>query len=206
MCLRLSSRLAAWALKVETDCMGIAAGLQDRVVQSFADQADAVLMDFSKEAFAENDGLYGRYRCLKISERPSLLLMVASEPSHSGQAHQKVKSLLNRGDAQVISQMKELAGFAQTAAAAFEAHDFETLGRTMRDNAHKRVEIYGREALGPHNLAIIEACDRAGCFPNFTGSGGAAIVLLPGQADKSLELLGESIGQTGLEFELLPLD
>lgn len=199
------ARLANWALRVETEHMGIAAGLQDRVVQSFADSADAVLMDFSARAFSEHNGLFGEYRCIKIKNKPPLILMVADEPSHSGQAHQNVKTLVNQGNEMVLRHMRQLATLAFKAAGAFEAEDWDTLGKVMLQNAELRVEIYGEKTLGEVNIAILDICRQANCFPNFTGSGGAAIVLLSDNYESAILNLKENIKKSGHNFALVKL-
>ena len=54
--------MASLALRVETDELGIPAGLQDRVIQSYE---GLVSMDFAKHEMREDRGLtYGRYESL----------------------------------------------------------------------------------------------------------------------------------------------
>lgn len=188
------SRLANWILKVETEQLGVTAGLQDRVLQAYSDEADAVYMDFSREAFAANKGEFGQYEPIRSKTFPKLALLLSDEPSHSGQAHKRIKALIEEGDKKIVSQMQKIALLAKEAALAFREENWLGLGNIMAQNADKRVEIYGKTSLGKNNLAMLDLCRRSGCFGNFTGSGGAVVALLPSEDsfDRLVTEAGES--------------
>jgi len=184
-------KLAEWALGIETS-LGITAGLQDRVLQCYADTIegmDALFMDFSRKA---HDG--SNYRPISsASPLPRMALVLSSQPSHSGSAHAAVKARIETGDPQVLKDMRTLAGYADEASKALARGDWSRVGELMALNAAARLSIYGADSLGPVNIDLMSACQRACCPANFTGSGGAMIALLP-EGDSSLARLEKEVG------------
>lgn len=166
------SRMAHIVMSVETQELMIKAGPQDRVVQWFC---RPVLMDFSHAAYEHNSGEHGEYRVLAIAELPKMALLTSNVPSHSGKVH----SSINPRDRKIKKLMAEAAVLAQRAGQALEQCDLEELGNAMQRNAEIRVEAFGSELLGEANMRLLEIAGKAKCPMNFTGSGGAAIVLLP---------------------------
>ena len=199
--------LAVWILRVE-EKLGIAAGLQDRVLQAYATDEDvsAVFMDFSREALEKHNGEHGNYRAIRNAILPKMALLLSSKPSHSGAAHEPIRKKVARGNQKVLRQMNELAQLGHKSSKALSDDDWKTLGPLMTENAKKRVEIYGKESLGAINLAMLDACERSKCHANFTGSGGAMIVYLPEEED-SLERLKQEISHKRADqFELYALN
>ena len=192
----LPHKLAEWALGIETT-LGITAGLQDRVLQCYAgavQDMDALYMDFSQQV---DDG--SNYKPISsVSPLPKMALVLSSQPSHSGSAHTAVKTRIEERDAQVLADMKELAGYANEASEALQNGDWHRLGELMNLNAQGRLRIYGAEALGPVNTELMSACEKAFCPANFTGSGGAMIALLPEGKDS----LGRLRRELGHEYEV----
>jgi glucuronokinase len=184
-------KLAEWALGIETS-LGITAGLQDRVLQCYAGAVgdmDALFMDFSRKA---SDG--SNYKPITSSAPlPKMALVLSSEPSHSGSAHADVKARIETGDTLVLREMQNLADYAYQASESLAKGDWGRVGELMALNAEGRLRIYGAESLGPVNIELMEACQRASCPANFTGSGGAMIALLP-DGDESLARLKAEIG------------
>lgn len=193
-------KLAEWALGIET-ALGITAGLQDRVLQCYAaavEDMDALFMDFSQEA---NDG--SNYRPIASkSSLPKMALVLSSEPSHSSSAHAAVKAKIDEGDRWVLDEMHKLAVYAYEASEALAAGDWRRLGDLMILNARGRVTIYGEESLGRVNIELMNACEKAFCPANFTGSGGALIALLP-DGDSSLGRLKREVGS---QYEVDPVN
>jgi glucuronokinase len=189
-------KLAQWALGIETS-LGITAGLQDRVLQCYAGAAedmDALFMDFSHEA---SDG--SNYRPIRsCSPLPRMALVLSNQPSHSGSAHAAVKARIETGDSQILRDMQTLAGYADEAAQALTRGDWRRVGELMDLNARGRLEIYGADSLGPVNIDLMNACLKAGCPANFTGSGGAMIALLA-DGDSSLDRLRN---ETSADYEI----
>ena len=101
--------LARWILEVETEELGLAAGLQDRVVQVYR---GLVFMDFDAKLFEEKNS--GNYEKLDVASLPDLFLVrsAENEPSDSGKIHSDVKNRWGRGDLEVIKAMENFASFA----------------------------------------------------------------------------------------------
>lgn len=77
--------LANLALSVEKDELKIAAGLQDRVIQTYG---GLVYMDFNKEQMQKYG--YGIYEPLSLSKLPSLWIAYCSNPKDSGKVHSNI--------------------------------------------------------------------------------------------------------------------
>jgi glucuronokinase len=164
-------RLADLALSVETQELGIAAGLQDRVVQSYG---GLTYMDFSR----------GRGRCTRLNSRwlPRFGLAYLAEEHfgtlESGRVHADVRYRWEQGDVQVTRAMREIARCAERGREALRKGDARALGRLMNRNFDLRRGLYGDEALGEHNLALVDIARSAGLPAKLPGSSGAALILL----------------------------
>lgn len=161
-------------LSVETEELGIAAGLQDRVVQVYG---GAVYMDFSPDYMATLG--HGRYVRMDTSLLPPLYLAYAPLPSDSGRIHSTVRYRYEQGDPQVVEGMRRLATLTDEARGALEAQDIEALGRVMNENFDLRRRIYGDECLGATNLKMIDLARDLGLPAKFPGSGGAIVGICP---------------------------
>ncbi|CAG8639425.1 11166_t:CDS:2 [Ambispora leptoticha] len=168
---------ASLVLAVEKDVLGIFAGLQDRVIQTFG---GLMFMDFGKE-YLERQG-FGKYE--RISHEnlpPGLWLAYETKPSDSGKIHSEVRTRWEAGDAQVISAMHRFAEFAKQAKEILSQrtnntqqtrnHARKELARLMNENFSLRRELYGDHVLGPANLFIIEISRIYGFAAKLTGSG-----------------------------------
>src|SRR5574344_591957 len=96
-------------LEAERDELGIACGLQDRVVQIYN---GVVFMDFDRELVTATG--HGRYERIDPARMPNLY--IAYDPNRaeeSGKAHSKVKKLFNENNADVLAAMTEFADIAQ---------------------------------------------------------------------------------------------
>lgn len=89
---------ASLVLKVEWEELGIAAGLQDRVIQAFG---GLVYMDFDRE-YMEKHG-HGKYQSLDVNLLPNLWLAYVADPDDSGKVHSAVKQRFLNGDKEVCS-------------------------------------------------------------------------------------------------------
>lgn len=87
-------------LSVEVDELGIAAGLQDRVIQTYG---GLVYMDFDKTLMHQIGR--GRYVELDMGILPTLYLAYVADPEDSGKVHSTVKQRFLNGDP-VVSQKK----------------------------------------------------------------------------------------------------
>lgn len=158
--------LARLALSAEAE-LGIPAGLQDRVIQSY----EAVMyMDF-------RDGIEAPFVALDPARMPPLFIAFrtdASEPSAA--VHSWLRSRFDAGDPVVVETMREIAGLARGGRDAIAAGDRAELGRLMRSNVEARARLL---PLDPRHLRMVELADSLGAPANYTGSGGAIVGLAP---------------------------
>ncbi|RCH99315.1 hypothetical protein CU097_015348 [Rhizopus azygosporus] len=172
---------ASLVLKVEQDELGIAAGLQDRVIQSFG---GLVYMDFNKEHMEKHG--YGKYERLDVSLLPKLWLAYVADPEDSGKVHSTVKQRFLNGDQEIIKAMQKFASFTDQARHALETHNHQSFAQLMSANFDLRRQVYGDAVVGAPNLRMIELARQHNCAAKFPGSGGAVIGMWNGQ-DKSTE-------------------
>ena len=161
-------QLPALALSVETEELGIAAGLQDRVVQTYG---GLVFMDFDEALVAEHG--HGRYEPLSSALLPELFL--AWHPaagSASGAAHAGVRERFARGERRVVYAMHTLARFAHEARAALMTGDRAAFAAALDAGYDVRASVY---ELDPRHSAMIEHARLLGLSATYTGSGGAIV-------------------------------
>lgn len=158
-------------LAIETEELGIAAGLQDRVILVYE---GLVYMNFDEARERIIDG----YKCYEYEPLdPSLLpkLYLAfhaalSEPTEV--FHNDIRGRFNRGDAQVVNAMKHCAVLAEQGRTALRERDHARLGQLMNENFDTRRSIY---SLPPWQIEMIETARACGASATFAGSGGAII-------------------------------
>lgn len=166
------------ALSVETDELGIAAGLQDRVVQVLE---GLVYMDFARESMREIHGLQcGRYEPLDPRLLPPLYLAYSTEQSEPTEVvHNNLRARFNQGEAAVVDAMRCFADLTVEARRALLEGDSRTFGALMDRNFDLRRKIC---RLPAGQVAMIERARAAGATATFTGSGGAIIGVCPDEA------------------------
>ncbi len=159
------------ALSVETDELGIAAGLQDRVIQVYE---GLVYMDFSPEAVAVREGLAcGRYEELDPQWLPPVYVAFredSSEPTE--RLHNDLKSRFARGDKDVVEAMAHFARLTEDARQAILARDATELARLINENFDTRRKIC---ELAADHIEMVERAREAGASAKFAGSGGAIV-------------------------------
>eukprot|EP00048_Salpingoeca_helianthica_P013454 m.201274 g.201274 ORF g.201274 m.201274 type:complete len:662 (+) comp15501_c0_seq7:1949-3934(+) len=177
------------ALSVETEELGINAGLQDRVVQAYG---GLVSMDFS-EALLSGRG-YGEYERIDPAVAPPLWLAYCAHPKDSGKMHNTVRQRWLAGDAEARSAMQEFASFAEKGsqllkAAASGGHDAKAkaalvagLADLMDANFALRRKLYSDACLGSANLEMAAIARRHNAAAKLPGSGGAVLGLCRDQA------------------------
>jgi glucuronokinase len=166
-----AGELAELALSVETDELGIAAGLQDRVVQSYG---GLTYMDFSTGK--------GKYTRLSSRSLPRFGLAYLAEDHfgtlESGRVHSQVRYRWEQGDPVVRKSVKEIARCALLGKKALASGDHARLGRLMDRNFDLRRKLFGEDALGLHNIRLVEIAREHGLAAKLPGSSGAALTLL----------------------------
>ena len=100
--------LPSLALSVETEELGIAAGLQDRVIQVYE---GLVYMDFARETMEEIDGLRcGVYEPLDPALLPPLYLAYSTNVSEPTEVfHNNLRARYMQGEPAVVEAMARFA-------------------------------------------------------------------------------------------------
>jgi glucuronokinase len=177
------------ALSVETDELGIAAGLQDRVIQIFE---GLVYMNFAKATMREQAGLrYGIYERLDPKILPPVYIAYKADVSEPTEVfHNDIRARFQRGEPAVVEAMKKFAGLAEEAREALRAGDAGKLSALMDANFDTRRSIY---QLPQGQVEMVECARRVGASAKFAGSGGAIVGVYKDEAmfQKLEEALGE---------------
>lgn len=161
----------SFVLSVENEELGIAGGLQDRVIQVYE---GLVFMDFDKAREREVEG----FRCYHYEPLdPALLppIYIAysihlAEPTEV--FHNDIRGRYNRGEDKVVSAMKRCGELALLARQAIVDRDARRLGELMDENFEMRRGIY---SLPPWQVEMIEVARACGASAQFAGSGGTII-------------------------------
>src|SRR5712691_4620360 len=181
------------ALSVETGELGIAAGLQDRVIQVYG---GLVYMDFARERTTDQMGLpCGVYEPLDVTLLPPLYVAYSADVSEPTEVvHNPLRARFQAGDPAVIAAMQKFASLAADAREALEQRDAVRLAALMDENFNTRRSIC---AIAAGHLAMIEVARRTGASAKFAGSGGA---ILGTYADDAMfERLRTDLAQIGCQ-------
>jgi glucuronokinase len=153
--------LAALALAVETEDLGVVAGLQDRVAQAYE---GLVFMDF---------GAGNRYEPLDPELLPPLLVAWRTDAGgHSGEIHASLKQRHRAGERLVHETMASLADAAREARGALVERDLARFARCVDRTFELRKQVI---ALDSRCVEMVELARRHGACANYTGSGGAIV-------------------------------
>ena len=162
--------LPSLALSVEREELGIAAGLQDRVIQVYEGM---VYMDFARELLTTRG--YGDYQPIRPPVTPPLYVAYDPERAQvSDIPHRNLRQLYDAGDRKVHQAMQRYREITDDARAALMAGDWERLGKVMNENFDLRRTIMD---VTPENLRMVEAARSTGASAKFAGSGGAIVGL-----------------------------
>jgi glucuronokinase len=155
-------------LETETRELGVPAGLQDRVIQTYQ---GLVYMDFSKEIM-DRQG-YGNYERLDPALLPKVYIAYRTSLSEGTEIfHSNVRERWRAGDLEVVAAMRTWADYAEQGRQALMVHDYERLDGLINANFDLRAKIF---QLSQGNLEMVHAARRAGATSNFAGSGGAIV-------------------------------
>jgi len=161
----------SFVLSIEREELGIAAGLQDRVIQVYE---GVVYMDFDRSREHDVHGFKCyHYEPLDPALLPPIYLAyhdALSEPTEV--FHNDIRARFDRGEEPVVKAMKHFAALTVSARKALIDHDADRLGRLMDENFDTRRSIYN---LPPWQVQMIETARRCGASAKFAGSGGAII-------------------------------
>ena len=154
--------LARMALEAETEELGIAAGPQDRVVQS---HGGLVMMDFANSIW--------KVEPLDPALLPPLLVAWRHDTAtHSGDYHAELRRRHADGDPTVHGCMKRLAQLASDARDALVAGDHAAFARCLDGSFDERAAM---GPLVPEHVAMVELARSLGASANYAGSGGAIV-------------------------------
>jgi glucuronokinase len=161
--------LAELALAVEVEDLGIAAGPQDRIAQSFG---GLVFMDFPAR----------RYERLDPRGLPPLLIAWCPDgAAESGPVHDDLRARFDRGEPVVRHSLSVLARAAREARDAVRSGDHAALRRSADQSFDARAAML---ALDARHVELIELARGAGAAANYAGSGGAIVCLCRDQRQR----------------------
>lgn len=163
------------ALSVETEELGIAAGLQDRVIQVYEGM---VSMDFARDKMHQESGLTcGVYEPLDPALLPPLYLAYSVEAGEPTEVfHNNLRARYEQGEPAVVEAMVRFAELTGQAREAILSGDHERLGELVDANFDLRRSICRIPA---DQIDLVERARRAGASAKFAGSGGAIIGICP---------------------------
>jgi glucuronokinase len=156
------SELAELALAVETEELGIAAGLQDRVAQSYG---GLTFMDFAA----------GHYESLDQALLPPIVVAWRAEAGGESDAvHSGLRERFEWGERVVSDGMLELAGCARGARDAVADGDVSELIRCVDRSFDARERMM---ELDPRHVEMVRCARDSGAGANYAGSGGAIVAV-----------------------------
>lgn len=156
------------ALETETKELGVAAGLQDRVVQVYE---GLVYMDFDRRLMDSRG--FGEYLRLDSALLPNLYVAYRTKLSEGTEVfHNNLRQRFESGETEVVDAMEEWASIADQGRDALLAGDTDRFGRLIDANFDLRARIY---RISDANREMVEAARRTGATAKFAGSGGAII-------------------------------
>ncbi|PWJ59444.1 glucuronokinase [Dyadobacter jejuensis] len=155
-------------MESETEELGIAAGLQDRVIQCYE---GCVYMDFDKDMIASKG--HGRYERIEPTSLPKLFVAYNTNLSKvSGKVHSDVRARFDRGEPEVIKVLGQIADKARQGFEALQEGRAQDLHALMNENFDLRCQIYN---VPESNKKLINAARSCGASAKFAGSGGTII-------------------------------
>ncbi|MFO7898621.1 MAG: GHMP kinase [Planctomycetota bacterium] len=178
--------LPTFVLEVETEELGLTAGLQDRVIQAYE---GAVYMDFDRE-LVKSTG-HGRYEPLDPRLFPPLFVAYRTDVAElSTVTHTDLRERWKLGDRVVLDGMAGCAGLTEQARGLLLAGRGSELGELLDANFELRRSMCD---LDPVDVRMVEIGRKHGGHPKFCGSGGAVVGIHPG--DEACAAMAEELKQ-----------
>jgi len=158
-------------LSVETEELGISAGLQDRVIQCYEGM---VYMDFDRLVERMADGLiFYAYERLDPALLPPIYVAYHNELSEPTEAfHNDIRGRYDCGESLVVNAMKDFGRLTAQGREALLSRDWKRLSALIDENFDTRRSFY---KLPAWQLNMVETARRCGASAKFAGSGGAII-------------------------------
>lgn len=158
-------------LNIEKEELGISAGLQDRVIQTYG---GLVHMDFTRSE-QKSTNIYTELDPKLLP--PFYLMYNTSAGGDSGKVHSTVKERWAAKDPTLLQGMETLAKYADEAVVCLQKQDIPRLAELMESNFQMRRNLYSDAVVGEQNIRIASIAREVGLAVKFTGSGGAFIGL-----------------------------
>ncbi len=170
--------LPSFVLAVESEELGITAGLQDRVIQVYG---GLVYMDFSYDKMTLRDGMWcGVYERLDPALLPSVYIAYGTDVGEPTEVfHDNLRARYDQGDPDVIGAMEKFADLARRGRTALCAGQPEKLAALINENFDTRRAIC---QLPKAQIKMVETARAAGASAKFAGSGGAIVGTYDGAA------------------------
>lgn len=185
--------LANLAWQVETEELGIPAGLQDRVAQAYN---FPVFMDFDQSHFNTNP--HGKYEKLKRPIKNVYIAYSDNLAEGSAVTHSNLRERFEAGDSQLLEAVETWKSLTKQFNAALEADDFDQMNKCINANFDLRNELC---TLDPNQVELVKLARKSGASAKFCGSGGAIIGLY--KDNKMLAKLKKDLKSKGVNI-LLP--
>ena len=187
-------------LSVENDELGIPAGLQDRVIQTYE---GVVFMDFNRSS-VEKLG-YGIYEELDPALLPPVYVAYTTNLSEGTEVfHNDIRGRWNRGERDIVSAMYQWANLAQRVRDMIKAGDGSKIGPLLNENFDLRRRLY---KISHGNIDMVETARSVGASAKFTGSGGAIVGTYEGEdMFEALKASLEPKGYAVLKPQILPTE
>jgi glucuronokinase len=158
-------------LSVETEELGISAGLQDRVIQCYE---GVVYMDFDRSVERVVDGVtFYAYEMLDPDLLPPIYVAYHNELSEPTEAfHNDIRGRYDCGESLVVDAMKHFGRLTAQGREVLLSRDWKRLSALIDENFDTRRSIY---KLPAWQVNMVETARRCGASAKFAGSGGAII-------------------------------
>ncbi len=165
-----SDHFANLVLAVEKEELGIPAGLQDRVAQSYN---YPVYMDFNRAHMEKHR--VGKYTPIEIPDDLNIFIAYRTDLAEGSEVlHSRLRQDFLEGKQAVLDAMKEWASLTDRVKDALEKRDYSEIPSLLNRNFDLRCEVCA-DAISRKNRQMVELARKTGASAKFTGSGGAII-------------------------------
>jgi glucuronokinase len=176
--------------RAEKDELGIACGMQDRVIQVYD---GVVFMDFEREHFEAHD--CGRYTSLDPRRLPRLYLAYDPERAEfSGIYHRKLADAAATDRDRVAAAMREFADIAEQGFDAIQAGQPDRIPALVNANFDLRNRVF---TVSEANARMVYEARKTGASAKFAGSGGAIVGTY--EDDAMFQVLTRQLAAIGCE-------
>ncbi|MHC4913582.1 MAG: mevalonate kinase family protein, partial [Planctomycetota bacterium] len=183
--------MANLVLSVETEELGIGAGLQDRVAQAYE---VPVFMDFDREIMESRN--YGIYETVERKHLINLYIAYQNDLSEGSEVvHNDFRERYNFGVTEVVEAIDRWAEITIQGRKAMETGDREKLNQLINQNFDLRRSVMN---ISSKNIEMVELARSTGASAKFTGSGGAIIGTY--EDNNMYENLNEVLGKKNISI------